>query len=72
MTTTTSKSKPAARPGSAAAPACPICGHPADPKFRPFCSRRCSDVDLSRWLNGVYRVSVDDPEAGMEEDEKSS
>lgn len=49
------------------APACPICGHDAaDPKFRPFCSRRCSDVDLSRWLNGVYRVSVDDPEAEIE------
>lgn len=49
---------------------CPICGHPATPEFRPFCSRRCADVDLARWINGVYRVEVDDPEAGIEEDEK--
>ncbi len=36
--------------------ACPICNKPSDPKYRPFCSRRCADVDLGRWLNESYRV----------------
>jgi uncharacterized protein len=35
---------------------CPICGKPAAAEFRVFCSRRCADVDLSRWLSGVYMV----------------
>jgi endogenous inhibitor of DNA gyrase (YacG/DUF329 family) len=35
---------------------CPICGKPAVAKFRAFCSRRCADVDLNRWLSGVYVV----------------
>lgn len=37
-------------------PKCPICGRPATPDNKPFCSRRCADVDLNRWLNGVYAV----------------
>lgn len=37
---------------------CPICGKPAAEPFRPFCSRRCADVDLNRWLSGVYSVPV--------------
>ena len=41
---------------------CPICKKPADEKYRPFCSRRCADVDLGRWLNGSYAVPSDDPE----------
>lgn len=48
-------------------PACPICGRPAEPDLHPFCSRRCADVDLSRWLHGVYRVEVNDPEADIED-----
>ncbi len=35
---------------------CPICGKPAQPAFRPFCSRRCADVDLGRWFNETYRT----------------
>jgi endogenous inhibitor of DNA gyrase (YacG/DUF329 family) len=35
---------------------CPICGKPVDPKFDPFCSKRCTDIDLSRWLKGVYAI----------------
>ncbi|MDP4026057.1 DNA gyrase inhibitor YacG [Methylobacterium sp. NEAU 140] len=42
-------------------PACPICGRPTDPAFRPFCSQRCADVDLGRWLNERYVIP--DPEA---------
>ncbi|WP_071673975.1 DNA gyrase inhibitor YacG [Nioella nitratireducens] len=41
---------------------CPICKKPADPKYRPFCSRRCADLDLGRWLNGSYAVASTDPE----------
>ena len=35
---------------------CPICGKPAVAAFRAFCSRRCADIDLNRWLSGVYVV----------------
>ncbi len=45
---------------------CPICKKPAAPKYRPFCSRRCADVDLGRWLNGSYAIPADDPE-GLDE-----
>jgi endogenous inhibitor of DNA gyrase (YacG/DUF329 family) len=39
---------------------CPICGKPTAAEFRPFCSRRCADVDLHRWLGGVYAIPVKD------------
>jgi endogenous inhibitor of DNA gyrase (YacG/DUF329 family) len=35
---------------------CPICGKPASEATRPFCSPRCRDVDLNRWLSGRYVV----------------
>jgi len=35
---------------------CPICRAPASDEARPFCSKRCADVDLSRWLKGVYVI----------------
>ena len=37
---------------------CAICGKPQVESFRPFCSRRCADVDLHRWLAGVHAVPV--------------
>ena len=37
---------------------CPICSKPAVEVHRPFCSKRCADVDLNRWLSGVYTVPV--------------
>lgn len=43
-------------------PACPICGKPADPAIKPFCSKRCADVDLHRWLSGAYVIAGDRPE----------
>jgi endogenous inhibitor of DNA gyrase (YacG/DUF329 family) len=46
---------------------CPICGKPADPKTRPFCSRRCADVDLHRWLSGVYAVPAVESEEDIDE-----
>ncbi|BCW90522.1 DNA gyrase inhibitor YacG [Alphaproteobacteria bacterium SO-S41] len=39
-----------------AARACAICGKPQTDKFKPFCSARCADVDLNRWLKGSYVV----------------
>lgn len=35
---------------------CPTCGKPSRQKYRPFCSRRCADVDLGRWVTGRYRI----------------
>ncbi|MBB2203923.1 DNA gyrase inhibitor YacG [Gluconacetobacter takamatsuzukensis] len=37
-------------------PPCPICGRPGETAFRPFCSKRCSDIDLGRWFSESYRV----------------
>lgn len=57
---------------------CPICARDTDPKYRPFCSRRCADVDLGHWLTGRYAIPVqtsdedaeDRPEADDEAPEK--
>jgi hypothetical protein len=45
---------------------CPLCGKPTDAAFKPFCSKRCADIDLNRWLSGVYAVPAkeDDDEDG--------
>lgn len=40
--------------------ACPICGKPRDKRYDPFCSRRCADVDLRRWLKGAYLIPGED------------
>ncbi|MFN4171849.1 MAG: DNA gyrase inhibitor YacG [Pseudorhodobacter sp.] len=39
---------------------CPICAKDSDPKYRPFCSRRCADVDLGRWLKGSYAIPAEE------------
>ncbi|MGX9352824.1 DNA gyrase inhibitor YacG [Shimia sp. W99] len=41
---------------------CPICKKDTVAKYRPFCSKRCADVDLGKWLGGDYAVPSDDPE----------
>ena len=41
---------------------CPICGKVTNQAFKPFCSKRCSDVDLNRWLSGVYAVPAKEEE----------
>jgi endogenous inhibitor of DNA gyrase (YacG/DUF329 family) len=49
---------------------CAICGKEQDPKYRPFCSKRCADVDLNRWLSGGYAIPAeeeDDPSHDGEE-----
>jgi endogenous inhibitor of DNA gyrase (YacG/DUF329 family) len=54
---------------------CPICKKPStarhDPKnpnrFAPFCSARCRDIDLGRWLDGKYQIPVDQTDEGDEQ-----
>jgi len=49
-------------------PRCPICGKPAVPTKRPFCSDRCAEVDLGRWFTESYRIPAE-PIAEGEADE---
>jgi endogenous inhibitor of DNA gyrase (YacG/DUF329 family) len=44
--------------------ACPICGKPAEAAYRPFCSKRCANVDLQRWLSGAYVIPGEPEEEG--------
>jgi endogenous inhibitor of DNA gyrase (YacG/DUF329 family) len=47
-------------PMPAAARRCPICGKPAAAPHQPFCSPRCGNIDLGRWLNGNYSIPTDE------------
>lgn len=47
---------------------CVICGKPRDPRYDPFCSKRCADVDLHRWLSGTYVVPGGPAEEPQSED----
>lgn len=55
-------------PAPAATKPCPICGRAMVEKYRPFCSSRCADIDLHRWLTGAYAIPVteNDDEDGEE------
>jgi endogenous inhibitor of DNA gyrase (YacG/DUF329 family) len=55
---------------------CPICGKPSAPAFHPFCSARCKDVDLNRWLSDRYRIPTSEtpdvpPEHSGEDDDEA-
>ncbi|KIC35755.1 DNA gyrase inhibitor YacG [Leisingera sp. ANG-M7] len=41
---------------------CPVCGGESQQNYRPFCSKRCADIDLGKWLTGAYAVPSQDPE----------
>ena len=41
---------------------CPICGRETVRQWRPFCSRRCADVDLGRWISGRYAIPAEEAE----------
>jgi len=53
---------------------CAICGKPQDAKFKPFCSKRCADRDLGKWLDEGYAIpgeslsstNVEEPDLGSE------
>ncbi len=50
---------------------CAICGKPKDPKYRPFCSKRCADVDLHRWFSGGYVIGdADQSEANSQDSDE--
>ena len=54
---------------------CPICGKPATQANYPFCSPRCQDIDLNRWLSDSYRIPTAEqpdrpPEKSAEEDDE--
>ena len=38
---------------------CPVCGKGRAARYRPFCSKRCADVDLNRWLTGRYAMPAE-------------
>lgn len=52
-------------------PKCPVCGNERTQKNRPFCSKRCADVDLGRWFTGAYALPSEELpdkfDIGMEE-----
>jgi endogenous inhibitor of DNA gyrase (YacG/DUF329 family) len=41
---------------------CPLCSKPMDVSYKPFCSKRCADIDLNRWLSGVYAIPTKEDE----------
>ena len=45
---------------------CPICEKPTEQEHRPFCSERCKDIDLSKWLIGGYVIANEDERDGSE------
>jgi len=49
---------------------CPICGQKSQPRWHPFCSKRCADVDLHRWLSGRYVIpgTPDETAAARDDD----
>ena len=47
---------------------CAVCGKPAVARYKPFCSARCADIDLGRWLKGSYVIpgeAVEETETGL-------
>jgi endogenous inhibitor of DNA gyrase (YacG/DUF329 family) len=57
------ENKPKADDPTGSPAPCPICGKPSVAAYRPFCSKRCADVDLQRWLSGRYAIpAVEDDE----------
>ena len=59
------------KPGPVAKPRpCPICGKPRSERYDPFCSKRCADVDLHRWLKGNYVIPGAEAAAPDSEEEE--
>jgi len=49
---------------------CPVCSKPSTPQSHPFCSKRCADVDLHRWLGGTYAIPALEADESEEDDEE--
>ncbi|MXU66544.1 DNA gyrase inhibitor YacG [Oceanomicrobium pacificus] len=48
---------------------CPICKNDSAARYRPFCSKRCADIDLGRWMRGSYAIPADEPPADADAQE---
>ena len=48
---------------------CPTCGLPVMEEHRPFCSKRCREIDLGKWFSGSYSIPAVEPPDGAEMDE---
>jgi endogenous inhibitor of DNA gyrase (YacG/DUF329 family) len=48
---------------------CALCGKPQDQAYRPFCSKRCADIDLNRWLSGAYAIKAEEEDLPKGDDE---
>lgn len=66
-----SEDRPEGTPADLPVRTCPICAKPSVFAFRPFCSKRCADIDLHRWLSGVYAIPVS-PESGEKIDHEDA
>ena len=51
---------------------CPVCGKTPEVRFRPFCSKRCADLDLAHWLRGDYAIPAREDPEGQENAEEES
>lgn len=47
---------------------CPMCSKDTDPKYKPFCSNRCADLDLGKWLTGSYAIPAEEDDAPDEDE----
>ncbi len=82
MTFPSNDNRKSAKPAAAKDGGCPVCGAPAGPpalssasgadkSYAPFCSKRCADVDLHRWLTGGYAIpAAEDDSEGAAADER--
>ena len=50
---------------------CAVCGKPQAEDFRPFCSKRCADVDLGKWLGGRYAIPAVEPPDGLPDSDEN-
>lgn len=67
---TADNNDPPIPPPTIKAPRCPICGKPRSERYDPFCSKRCADVDLYRWLKGGYVIPGEEPGSDEREGEE--
>ncbi len=51
---------------------CPICGKQAILEYKPFCSKKCADIDLGRWLKGSYVIHTNEAPTDEEWSEQAS
>ncbi len=51
---------------------CPICTKEADPKYRPFCGKRCADIDLGKWFTESYSLPAEPADIDGEDSESTA